>query len=455
MQTNNSNKNPLKRPSSQFTLKLLFIGMLALVLLIPRYFISRLIDERVSLQESVLQETSDSWAGDQCIAGPFIKYTICKTEAIEEVVNKKSKTTIRKSYTDYFLAPQVLRYDANILPNEKSRGIYKITTYNADIKAEGHFDLTEIKKKLNTDEQILTDIKFVFALSDIKGVGSNFSLKLADSIVPIEVGLSDLKINLSNHSNADGIYGELALNKLTDIIPFEMQLPLRGTQTLSFIPSGKTTTTHAQSSWKDPKFYGSFITSSNRVDDNGFDAQWEVSFLNRDLPHYWNSTNFYDAKDKAYGVDLITQADHYQKNTRSSKYMFLVIILIFTIFFLFELLSSSNVHIFYYLLVGFCIAIFYVLLLSFSEHVGYNYAYLIAATAVSILLTFFSKSVLNSGKKAALLLSLITSIFIFIFVIIQLTQYSLLVGSIGLFIVLAAVMLLTRNATVFKAQEIE
>lgn len=382
----------------------------------------------------------------------YIKYTVCKTYLIEGVNGKKSN---EKSYTDYFIAPKTLHYDAKIIPNEKKRGIYKITTYEADINTEGYFDLAEIKKKLDPNEQLLTNIKLVFALSDIKGVGSKFALNIADSIVPIEVGMSDLKINLANCLNADGIYGEMKINEQTDIIPFKIFLPLRGTQTLSFVPSGKTTTTHAQSLWKDPKFYGSFITSSNRIDDNGFEAQWEVSFLNRDLPHYWTSSNFYNAEDNAYGVDLITQADHYQKNDRSNKYMFMIIILIFTIFFLFELLSSSNVHIFYYLLVGFCIAMFYVLLLSFSEHIGYNYAYFVAATAVCTLLTFFSKSVLNSWRKAVLLASLMTSIFIFIFVIIQLTQYSLIVGSIGLFIVLAVVMLLTRNATAFKTQEID
>jgi len=84
-------------------------------------------------------------------------------------------------------------------------------------------------------------------------------------------------------------------------------------------------------------------------------------------------------------------------------------------------------------------------LLSFSEQVGYNFAYLIASASTIALISVFISSLLKNGKAAVLFAFILAVFYAFIFVIIQLEDLALMVGSIALFIIIAILMYFSRK----------
>jgi inner membrane protein len=138
---------------------------------------------------------------------------------------------------------------------------------------------------------------------------------------------------------------------------------------------------------------------------------------------------------------------------RTAKYGVLIVILTFVALFLVEIVKKIRIHAFQYLLVGVALVIYYTLLLSLSEHIHYNIAYLAASTATVLLVSLYSISFLKHSALVIFFSSVLVFVYGFIFVIIQLEDYSLLLGSIGLFIVLALIMYFSRNIKWYKHDE--
>jgi inner membrane protein len=101
-------------------------------------------------------------------------------------------------------------------------------------------------------------------------------------------------------------------------------------------------------------------------------------------------------------------------------------------------------------LIGAALIIYYSLLLSISEQLGYDLAYLLASSATVLLITFYSISFLRKIRLAVLLSLLLTIFYSFIFVIIQLQDFSLLIGSIGLFLIIGVLMFFSRKISWYK-----
>lgn len=98
-----------------------------------------------------------------------------------------------------------------------------------------------------------------------------------------------------------------------------------------------------------------------------------------------------------------------------------------------------------YLLIGLAIIIFYTLLLSFSEHTAFGTAYLIASAAVLGLITAYAKTILKNTSVTAMVEGILAVLYGYLYILLQLEDYALLMGSIGLFVVLALVMFMTQK----------
>ena len=98
-----------------------------------------------------------------------------------------------------------------------------------------------------------------------------------------------------------------------------------------------------------------------------------------------------------------------------------------------------------YILVGIGLIVFYTLLLAISEHLAFNLAFIIAAIATLILITGYVKAILKTNTLTYLLSGILLILYSFIFVIIQLQDFALLIGSIGIFIILGLVMYFSRK----------
>ena len=233
---------------------------------------------------------------------------------------------------------------------------------------------------------------------------------------------------------------------------------------MQFAPLGKTTRIQLTSNCKTPSFTGAFLPSEREVSNDGFSSQWEILEFNRNYSQIIkgthrqiNTPDGYTILDSglryaseaiaqsSFGVNLLFPVDQYQKSMRSAKYAFLIIILTFVVSFFVEIFQKKNIHPVQYLLIGLALCLFYTLLVSTSEHIGFTPAYIISALMTTSLITFYMIGILKIKKTAFTIGGLLACLYAYIFFLIQLETYALLVGSIGLFVILAIIMYFSQK----------
>ena len=225
---------------------------------------------------------------------------------------------------------------------------------------------------------------------------------------------------------------------------FSFDINLKGSQLLYFTPVGKVTDINMSSSWKNPSFNGAFLPDTRTVSDSGFKANWNVLHLNRNYPQAWIGSKF-NIDNSAFGINLLLPVDNYQKSYRSIRYAILFIAFTFMVFFFIEILNKVFIHPIQYILVGIALIVFYSLLLSISEHLKFNLAFIISGIATLLLIAGYVKAILKSTQLTYLISSILLILYSFIFIIIQLQDFALLIGSIGIFIILGLVMYFSRK----------
>jgi len=418
----------------QITFKVIIIGFIAMVLLIPKFMILELIGERQKTAEISNQEVMQTWSLAQTVRGPVLMLPYI--ERNYDSNGKELSETLQSCY----LLPKTLNIDGEVFPEKRKRSIYETIVYESGINVSGSFGKPDIESlKISPDDIVWEKATILVAISDLRGISDKVAFSWKGTSYSFMPGMENPLIG------ANGI--SLPLNELsTNSFPadFEFTLQLKGSEALSFAPLGESTEVKLQSAWNDPGFEGNFLPADYNIDNNGFTANWKVLNFNRNFPQIWKNSE-YRVTDADFGVRLIKVADHYQKSSRAAKYGILVILFVFLAFFLNEVISKQRVHPFQYILVGFAILVFYLLLLSISEQIGFNPAYFISAIAVILMVLLYSRTFLKTWANALIQALILTFSFGFIFVLLQLETFALLVGSIGLFAVLALTMFFTRK----------
>lgn len=424
------------------TVKLAFIGILVLLLMIPSALVSNLVTERALRQDETIKDVTDQYSGSQLVQGPVLvipyKEQVTETDATGKQVTKQ---VIQNLY----VLPNELHYKGNLNSEVLHRGIYEVPVYNGIIKVSGNFTKADLGAlSLSAGQLIPEKASIIFSISDLKGLKTNPQVNIGGQTLTAEPSAGD---NLFGNS----LQVAVNLDGLTDkTIPFQFDLDLKGSEELSFLHIGKTTDVEVSGNWDSPSFDGRYLPDTRVVNDKGFSAKWRMLYYNRPFPQQWVKdisllTNEKKAADATFGVKMKLPVDQYQKTTRTSKYAILIIMLTFVSLFLTELIGKQKVHVFNYILIGAAMLIYYTLLLSFSEQVGYSLAYLIASVATIALIAIFLGSLLKNKKAAMIFTAILTLFYSFIYVIIQLEDLSLLIGSIALFIIIAALMYSSRK----------
>lgn len=409
------------------------IGFLVLMLLIPTFFISSLVQERANRSEAVKREIAAQWGGKQEIRGPVLSIPYW-----EYLKDEKNKVTKVKSHA--FFLPNKLNVEGTLQPTIKHRSIFEMVGYTSYLNFEGSFEQLDFEKlKIPRANLILQDAQILFGLADFKGISEELNLSLNGKKIVLNAGVP------SNNLIKKGLSApiELTAESLNSKTDFAMKLQLRGSEGLFFLPLGKTTKVKLKADWANPSFEG--ISPVSTIKDTSFDAKWTLLSINRAYPQEWTWDDNYNVQESSFGVNLLQPVNHYSKNERSVKYGILIILLTFVVYFFIEIFQKRSAHAIQYVLVGFALCIFYTLLLSFSELVGFNYAYLISAGATVALLGTYTKSVFQSTKSGLIFSAFLSGLYLFIFSLIQLQDRALLFGSIGLFIILALVMYVSRK----------
>lgn len=426
---------PLK---TNLFLKVTLIVVIGLLLLVPTVMIKGLIREREYTQRDAIAEVSSKWGREQTIAGPIISvpYTKYMKQSSEKGTDEKIVQV--KEYIHFL--PTELKITGNIIPDRRHRGIYEIVVYNSNVTLSGSFE-----DVIFSDLDIpIEDIQFDNAtvsigIDDLRGIEKQVTLQWNSDTVLFRPGTP------TNEVIESGINAPVALTPGEDAsYRFSFNLDLKGSQLLYFVPVGETTDVNMSSTWKNPSFNGAFIPDSRKVSETGFTAHWNILNLNRNFPQRWTGAN-QNTRSAAFGVDLLLPVDNYQKSMRSIKYAILFIGFTFLSFFFVEVLRNVFIHPIQYILVGIALLVFYTLLLSLSEHLTYNLAFIVAALATLLLIVGYVKAILKSTQLSLFIGGILLLLYTFIFVIIQLQDYALLIGSIGIFIILGLVMYFSRK----------
>ncbi len=416
------------------TLKVVTITIMVLLLLIPTEMVKSIIGEREILNNAATNEVGSKWAGPQQLNGPILTIPV-----VYEVVNADQKSEVVKYW---HILPEELKIDGTIQPEKLRRGIYEVVVYKSKCSFTGKFDLDKSIDR-NSLKEIRYDQAFLtLGITDLRGIKDEIILNWNDEKLKVKPGstLSDLI-----YSGVTIDLPDLSDN-LQNKVNFDFALNLQGSQSMSFVPLGNTTEVNLTSNWPSPSFDGNFLPDSREVSASGFIANWKILQLNRNISQSWvYGDQRENLENAAFGVDLILPLDDYQKSMRSAKYSVLTIALTFLIFFLVEILNRRKIHPFQYTLVGLALILFYVLLISISEHTNFNVAYFISTVSIVSMVSLYSMSIFKLRKFTMILTTTLAAIYGFLFVILQLEDYALLMGSIGLTIILGATMFFTRK----------
>ncbi len=422
------------------TLKLISIGILILILLIPTSMLTSLIYERQNIRDSAIEEVSSKWGNRQTFGGPVL--SIPYTSTVRDAKGN-SETIIRYAH---FL-PEQININGILSPEKRYRGIYVVVLYNSKLHVTGKFNYPDINAlDIPENNYLYKDAFISLGITDMKGINEAVNLKLNDTTYSFNPGLPTHDIFTS------GISFKIDLEKQTEF-NFEFDLNLNGSTSINFLPLGKETNVALQSNWNNPSFEGSFLPDKRAINAQGFSANWKVLQLNRNYPQQGTGSfisnngedNVAGNNQVSFGVKLLLPIDEYQKTMRSVKYCVMFIIITFLTFFFVEVLNKKRIHPIQYLLVGFAVCLFYVLLLSISEHLKFDSAYLIACLSCLALITFYVKYIFKNNKLTVIFSSLLLLLYGFFYSLMQLEDYALLLGSVGLFIILTTIMYLTRK----------
>jgi inner membrane protein len=426
----------------QTYLKMGFLLVLVLILLIPLELIKGLIGERAQRRDVVAHEIGQTWGRHQIIAGPVLivpyRYT---------VEQKKDWQTVRVERRAHaFFLPERLETIASVIPEVRYRGIFEAIVYSASLRLSGKFTPPDFEPLGIDDKDVfLDDAVLAFGVTDLRGTSGVPVLTWAEQKIALLPGTTNDLLGSGAHAPVGFDPAKPAANA------FDLALQIKGSQAISFTPSGKTTSVQITSPWRHPSFIGTYLPDQRTVGDAGFEASWKVSYLGRAFPQSWTSQDpelsSYTKRLRGtrFGAGLISPVDFYLKSERAIKHGALFIVLIFAVIFIFEFITPLKIHAVQYGLLGSALCLFYLLLLSLSEVIGFLIAYGTAATLSTALITLYIGKILGSRGRALLIAGILGATYGYLYVLLQLEGLSLVSGATGLFVALAAVMYATRN----------
>ncbi len=432
-------KETSRRIGHSATFKLVTICALILLLLVPAAMVESLIYEREGRKEGVVDEINAKWGQEQTVTGPVISIPYR-----EYVKDERGKIT---SLTRYLhILPDTVAIHSRISPEVRYRGIYEAVLYNTTLSINGSFPRAPIDDLRLLPENIVWSGAFIsLGLSDMRGIKERIDASFDGKILSMEPGVETADVI------ASGVSAGIQLDDSAKLHPFRFELNLNGSRQINFCPVGKVTTVTAQSEWKDPSFSGAFLPVERTVTEQGFTAKWKILHLNRNYPQFWKGPG-HDLAPSAFGVRLFRPVDIYQKTMRTAKYALMFIVFTFMAFFISEVMNRLRVHPVQYLLIGLGIIIFYTLLLSISEQVSFGAAYLVSAAAIIAMITGYAKAILKNRLVTLMVGGILIILYAYLYILLQLEDYALLMGSVGLFGVLSAVMYLTRKIDWYAIQ---
>ncbi len=419
--------------------KIIVLGFLVMVLMVPVALISGVIYERSSSRDEVVREVTSSWGYSQRLIGPWI---VVPYDYRWSEIDKDGKEITRKETRYAWFLPENLEITGSQTSEIRYRGIYKVPLYRAELKFSGRFPKPDLSSWVGDPADIQWgNSHLVMRVSDVRALVSRAYLQWNQLKLEFQPGTRE------SVNNLPGIHIPLDQAKFNESNEFSFSLSILGSDGLFFAPFGRDTKVLLSGNWPDPSFQGQWLPSDRRITKDGYQAEWNIPFLGRNYPEKWTTGqgNEQQIETTVFGLDLHVGVDEYRMAQRSVKYAILFLALLFSVLWLFEVRASVGLHPMNYLLVGVAICLFYLLELSLAEHLGFDFAYILASLMVIVLVSGYCASVLASFARAAIVAFVLALLYAYLHVVLVNQDYALLLGSLGLFVMLAIIMFVTRK----------
>jgi inner membrane protein len=413
------------------------LALLLLLLQIPVSVIRGLVHERQYRSFEATEEVSAKHGKQQSLVGPILR--IPYTEVVTSVHEGRERSR-EVERTASFL-PEELGITARVASEVRTRGIFEVPVYHSEIHVEGRFTAPSFDGWEVEPGRIHWDRAWIsVGLSDPRVITAPVALSWADAAIPFDAGWG------RGGGEGAGIHAPVP-DPRAGALPFAFDLSLNGSDGLYFTPFGRDTRVSVVSDWPHPSFQGGWLPVEREVSAEGFQAKWRIPYLGRSYPQAWTSrsTPGERIEESRFGVSFTTPVDAYRLVERSAKYDVLFLGLTFLALWLFEVLVGVRVHAVQYLMVGAAMSLFYLLLLAFSEHIGFGLAYALASGGVIALIGGYAVAILRQRKRGSAIGGVVAALYAALYLLLHNEDHALLVGAVGIFVVLALVMWLTRK----------
>ncbi|QNP40127.1 cell envelope integrity protein CreD [Lysobacter solisilvae (ex Woo and Kim 2022)] len=444
-------------------LKLAFVFGMTIAIMIPLVMIRGTIGERQHYRDQAVANIARSSAGAQAFSGPVLVVPYVETIEVEEknddgeVVRKVKRDGESGRWTFF---PDRFDVSGKLLPNTRRLGLHEVRVYELQALARAGFNVNIPADENPELPRRIGRPWLSYGIADVRGLAGTPRLRVDGRDMALEEGFGS--------RDSGGVHVRLPAPAAGAPLRLDtaLDMKLAGTESLALVPLGRSNVFRLESTWPHPRFGGDFLPRQPGVGDKGFTAQWEVSSLASNAQAQFLAGKTLPAMDAArgygrgasdngpafdtggidaVGVALVDPVNVYSQADRASKYGLLFVVLTFVGFFMFELIKQLPIHPVQYGLVGLALAIFFLLLVSLSEHIAFAWAYLVASVACIGLLGFYLSAVLRSVARGLGFAAMLATLYAALYGLLVSEDNALVLGSGLLFVILAAIMVITRK----------
>lgn len=432
------------------------IGLLMLLLLIPLAMVRDVIQERTQHRETATREVARAHAGAQTLTGPVLLVPYTETYARTVVVNAEVRQTREERVTQARMLtvfPTAMETRSRLQTETRWRGIFPVTVYTSRHESTGRFVWPGVQPKEKGGQIALGRPYLALGVSDLRGLQGPPALTLAGRSLAVAASPAGenppLPLPLAAPLDPALLQDGAALD-------FSLGIDLAGTGRIAFVPLADDNRLTMTSPWPHPSFGGDFLPRSRRVGADGFEAAWSVPALSTQArQQFLQATSDRPPRLESFSVGLDNPVDAYRLTERATKYAMMFIVLTFAAFFVLEMVRRWRIHPMQYLMIGAALVLFFLLLLSVSEHLDFRIAYLMASTGCIALLAYYLRHVLGGWRPALGMSGMLVALYGVLYGILASEDSALMMGSLLLFGVLAAVMVATRRVDWYNVMKVD
>lgn len=428
-------------------IKGIIMVVVTLLMLIPITMVESLIYDRATLKNEVTEEISAKWGGEQTLMGPVLVVPYTEIKPLGK--NAKNGDEEYSNITRYaYFLPDEYNVESKAEVEERSRSIYNALVYQTENKVSGKFSKPRFSELgIKEDHVQWNEAFFIMGVPHMQGIQNKVVLNLNNKEISATAGVPKNSILTSGLT----VKGGEIFTPDTKEYNFSFALTLNGSEKLFVAPIGKENKITMHSNWNTVAFIGDFLPSTREIDDEGFSATWNILDYNRNYVQMWVGENHTNVP--TIGLELKYAVDQYKMSMRSVKYAIMFILLTFVVFFLVEIITKNRIHPIQYILVSFALVLFYTLLIALSEYINFHIAYLISSIAIVLMITLYVRTIFSKLSHALIIGAFTTGLYMYLYIMLQLEDMALLIGAIGLFAALAAIMYATRKVDWYKNKE--